>query len=263
MKVTAIEESKDLSTLPLDELIGNLKVYEVVLEKDSEVSKNKKEKYKSLALKAKKVSSDEEVSCLDSDDEEYSMTVRDFKKFFRRRGEFVRQPHDDKKNFQKEKEEKKGKEERRCFKFDDPNHFISDCPKRSFNDQKVFVKGCWSDSKEEDNTTKDEICLMALDNNEVLSDTLYYSSSSLDNESLQNEYNKLCKISLRIITKINFKDKNEILENEICDLRKRLEHLDKNKEISIKCASGVKLHSKIESLSLKLANFENSSYFLK
>nr|GEV43577.1 UBN2 domain-containing protein [Tanacetum cinerariifolium] len=38
-KVTTIEESKDLSTLPLDELIGNLKVYEVVLEKDSKASK--------------------------------------------------------------------------------------------------------------------------------------------------------------------------------------------------------------------------------
>ncbi|GJW65682.1 hypothetical protein Tco_0117566 [Tanacetum coccineum] len=34
-KVTAIEESKDLSSLALDELIGNLKVHEVVMEKDS------------------------------------------------------------------------------------------------------------------------------------------------------------------------------------------------------------------------------------
>ncbi|GJR29511.1 retrovirus-related pol polyprotein from transposon TNT 1-94 [Tanacetum coccineum] len=87
--------------MPLDELIGNLKVYEVVLEKDSEISKNKKEKDKSLALKERKISSDEEVSCLDCDDEEYVMAVRDFKKFFRRRGKFVRQPHDDKKNFRK------------------------------------------------------------------------------------------------------------------------------------------------------------------
>ncbi|GKD66570.1 hypothetical protein Tco_1308678 [Tanacetum coccineum] len=69
--MAAIEESKELSTLLLDELIGNMKVYEVVLEKDSEASKNKKEKYKSLALKAKKVSSDEEASCSDSEDEEY------------------------------------------------------------------------------------------------------------------------------------------------------------------------------------------------
>ncbi|GKB61360.1 hypothetical protein Tco_0917546 [Tanacetum coccineum] len=49
-KVTTIEESKDLSTLLLDELTGYLKVYEVVLEKDSEASNSKKEKYKSLAL---------------------------------------------------------------------------------------------------------------------------------------------------------------------------------------------------------------------
>ncbi|GJW18066.1 reverse transcriptase domain-containing protein [Tanacetum coccineum] len=119
-----------------DELIGNLKVYEVVLEKDSEASKIKKEKYKSLALKARKVSSDEEESCSGSD-EEYDMAVRDIKKFFRRRGMFVRQPYDDKKNLQKVKEEKKGK------------------------------KGAKMLQVEEGDDSKDEICLMALDNNEV------------------------------------------------------------------------------------------------
>ncbi|GKC28529.1 hypothetical protein Tco_1035823 [Tanacetum coccineum] len=95
-KVTAIEESKDLSTLPLDELIENLKVYEVVLKKDSEIYKSKKEKYKLLALKARKVLSEEEASSSDSEDEEFDMAVRNFKKFFRRRGKFIRQPHDDK-----------------------------------------------------------------------------------------------------------------------------------------------------------------------
>ncbi|GJS43272.1 hypothetical protein Tco_0568315 [Tanacetum coccineum] len=194
-KVTAIEESKDLSTLPLDELIGNLKVYEVVLEKDSEASKVKKEKYKSLALKARKVSSDKEESCSGSD-EEYAMAVRDFKKFFRRRGKFVRQPYEDKKSFQKIKEEKKGNEDQRCFKCGDPNNFISDCPKHSFNDQKACVGGCWSESDEEDESKRDEICLMALDNNEVLSDTPYYSSSSLDSASLQNEHISYAKLAL-------------------------------------------------------------------
>ncbi|GJV77835.1 hypothetical protein Tco_1509419 [Tanacetum coccineum] len=106
-KVTAIEESKDLSKLSPDELVGNLKVYEVVLEKDLESAKNKKEKYKSLALKARKVLSDEDASSSDSNDKEYAMAVRDFKKFFRRRGKFVRQPYDDKKNLRKVKEDKK------------------------------------------------------------------------------------------------------------------------------------------------------------
>ncbi|GKB92490.1 hypothetical protein Tco_0964762 [Tanacetum coccineum] len=99
LKVTAIKECKDKSTLPLDKLIDNLKVYEVVLENDLKISMNKKEKYKSLALKARKVLSEEEATSSDSNDEEYAMAVRDFKKFFIRKGKFVRQPHDERKNF--------------------------------------------------------------------------------------------------------------------------------------------------------------------
>ncbi|GKB88909.1 reverse transcriptase domain-containing protein [Tanacetum coccineum] len=38
-KVTTIEESKDLTSLSLDELIGNLKVYEMIIKKDSEIVK--------------------------------------------------------------------------------------------------------------------------------------------------------------------------------------------------------------------------------
>ncbi|GJS72831.1 copia protein [Tanacetum coccineum] len=60
-KVTTIEESKDLTSLSLDELIGNLKVHEMIIKKDSEIVKAKVER-KSLALKAKKESSDEECS---------------------------------------------------------------------------------------------------------------------------------------------------------------------------------------------------------
>ncbi|GKF53182.1 hypothetical protein Tco_0160092, partial [Tanacetum coccineum] len=43
-KVTAIEELKILSSLALDELIDNLKVPEVVMEKDSEIYRGKKRK---------------------------------------------------------------------------------------------------------------------------------------------------------------------------------------------------------------------------
>ncbi|GKE99798.1 hypothetical protein Tco_0023149, partial [Tanacetum coccineum] len=64
--VTVIKEYKDLSKLSLDELVDNLKVYEIVLEKDLEIEKNKKEKYKSLALKARQVLSDDDTSSSDS-----------------------------------------------------------------------------------------------------------------------------------------------------------------------------------------------------
>ncbi|GJR69459.1 retrovirus-related pol polyprotein from transposon TNT 1-94 [Tanacetum coccineum] len=57
----------------------------MIIKKDSEIVNAKGEK-KSLALKAKKESSDEECSTSRSEDEEYAMEVRDFKKFFKRRG---------------------------------------------------------------------------------------------------------------------------------------------------------------------------------
>ncbi|GJW15892.1 hypothetical protein Tco_0020025 [Tanacetum coccineum] len=68
-KVTTIKESKDLSSLALDELIDSLKVHEVVMEKDFEIYKGKKERIKSIALKAKKESSDDETLTSGSDDE--------------------------------------------------------------------------------------------------------------------------------------------------------------------------------------------------
>nr|GEU78543.1 DUF4219 domain-containing protein/UBN2 domain-containing protein [Tanacetum cinerariifolium] len=61
-KVTGIKQSKDITSRSLDELIANLKEY----------------------------------STSKSEDEEYAMVVRDFKKFFKRRGRFVRQPQNDK-----------------------------------------------------------------------------------------------------------------------------------------------------------------------
>ncbi|GJT36055.1 hypothetical protein Tco_0926474 [Tanacetum coccineum] len=73
--------------------------------------KGKREQNRSLALKAKKESSDEDSSTSDSEDKEYAMAVRDFKKFFKRRGRFVRQPHDERND---EDEEEKTKD-RKCL----------------------------------------------------------------------------------------------------------------------------------------------------
>nr|GEY72807.1 UBN2 domain-containing protein [Tanacetum cinerariifolium] len=110
VKVTAIEESKDLTLLSLDELIGNLKVYEMIIKKDFEMVKDKREQNGSLALKAKKESSNEDSSTSDSEDEEYAMAVRDFKKFFKRRGRFVKENQEkDKIGSKPDKNGKRGK----------------------------------------------------------------------------------------------------------------------------------------------------------
>ncbi|GJR90118.1 retrovirus-related pol polyprotein from transposon TNT 1-94 [Tanacetum coccineum] len=180
-KVTTIKESKDLTSLSLDELIGNLKVHEMIIKKDSEIVKAKVER-KSIALKAKKESSDEECSTSDSEDEEYTMAVRDFKKFLKRRGRFVRQPRNDKKTFQRSRDDKNGKSDRKCFRCGDPNHLIGECPKPPKDkNQRAFVGGSWSDSGEEDDEkVKDETCLVARASSEC-------HALKIENEKLKEE----------------------------------------------------------------------------
>ncbi|GJT93528.1 hypothetical protein Tco_1082373 [Tanacetum coccineum] len=154
---------------------------------------------------ARKESSDDDSSTSDSEDEDYAMAVRDTKKFFKRRGRFVRQPHEERKSFQINKDDKNGKGERKCFKCRDPNHLIEECLKLSrYQNQKAFVGGSWSDNDEdEEKKTKDEKCLMAKASNEVLSEIEYFSDdqSSLDKIDLDSEYNRLCKIGLKVMAK--------------------------------------------------------------
>nr|GEZ92420.1 alpha/beta hydrolases superfamily protein [Tanacetum cinerariifolium] len=154
--------------LSLDELIGNLKVYEVIIKKNFKMVNCKREQSRCLALKAKKEYSDEDSSISNSEDEEYAMAMKDFNKIFKRRERFVRQPRDERKSFQRNKDDKNGKSERKYFRCGDLIHLIRECPKPSRNyNQKAFVGGTWSD-RDEDNKekTKDENCLMAKASNE-------------------------------------------------------------------------------------------------
>ncbi|GKB33022.1 retrovirus-related pol polyprotein from transposon TNT 1-94, partial [Tanacetum coccineum] len=164
-KVTAIEESKDLTSVSLDELIRNLKVYEMIIKKDSKIVKAKVER-KYLALKAKKESNDEECSTSGSENEEYVMAVRDFKKFFKRRGRFLRQPQNNKKTFQRSRDDKNGKSDRKYFRCGDPNHLIGECPKP--RKTRTKEQGSWSDSGEkDDDKVNNETCLVAQASSEI------------------------------------------------------------------------------------------------
>ncbi|GJS45522.1 hypothetical protein Tco_0595643 [Tanacetum coccineum] len=100
------------------------------MEKDFQICKGKKERVKSIALKSKKEYSDDETSRFGSDDEEYAMAIRNFKKFFRRKGRFVRQPREEKKSF-RQRDDKKSKSNRKCFRCGDPNHLIGQLCKLS------------------------------------------------------------------------------------------------------------------------------------
>ncbi|GJX08415.1 retrovirus-related pol polyprotein from transposon TNT 1-94 [Tanacetum coccineum] len=178
----AIAESKDLTSLSLDELTGNLKVHEMIIKKDSKIVKAKGER-KSLTLKAKKESSDkeyltcdEEYSTSGSEDEEYAMAVRDFNKFFKRRGRF-------------------------CFRCGDPNYLIGEClkPPKDKN-QRAFVRGFWSDSDEEDDEkAKDETCLVAQASNELFSSYKAYNGGNvIFGSNLCGDKGQICDNKCRV-----------------------------------------------------------------
>ncbi|GJW58700.1 hypothetical protein Tco_0105431 [Tanacetum coccineum] len=188
-----------LSTLPLDELIGNLKVYEMVLDNDGVASKITKEKVKSLAFKAKVVreqtsddsdsqdESDEEVD--EEEAEAFNLLARNFRKFFRKGNQFGRGNRfgNGKNIFEKGRGNNfgnKGGESSNpkgaCYNYE-IGHFASECRKPKEN--KAFVGSAWSDSEDGDKQLNDETCLMAIDSQEALkNENLKLSSKSNDFE---------------------------------------------------------------------------------
>ncbi|GJY46940.1 retrovirus-related pol polyprotein from transposon TNT 1-94 [Tanacetum coccineum] len=200
-KVIEIKESKDLTSLSPDELIGNLKVHKMIIKKDFEIVKAKVER-KSLALKAKKESSDEEYSTSESEDEEYAMAVRNFKMFFKTRGRFVRQPQNDKKTFQRSRDDKNGKSDRKCFICGDPNNLIGECKKPPKDkNQRAFVEGSWSYSGEEDDEkVNNKTCLVPQASSELKEETLkltkFENSTHCLNTMLNNQKHSGEKLGL-------------------------------------------------------------------
>nr|GEX94496.1 transposase, Ptta/En/Spm, transposase, Tnp1/En/Spm-like protein [Tanacetum cinerariifolium] len=201
----------------------------MIIKKDSKIVKAKVER-KSLALKAKKESSDEECSIFESKVEEYTMAVRDFKKFFKRR----------------------------------------ECPKPPKDkNQRTFFEGSWSDSGEEDDEkVNNETCLVAQASSEVCSESSYFSdeNSSIDDLILENEYDKPCKMSFKIITKNKrLKSIRDNLEKEIYILKEKVSTLEKNKEVDLEC---VKFHmlkienEKLKEETLKLTKSKKSTHCL-
>ncbi|XP_042487341.1 uncharacterized protein LOC122067578 [Macadamia integrifolia] len=117
-KVSAIEESKDLNTMKLDELHGTLIAYEMRMVKPKPIEKEAAFN----ALKKLKINEDSEQK--DSDDELIAYLARKLKKG---RGKY------------------KGKLPLKCFNCDGIGHFASKCPK---NDK-------LSDSEDEDAQEKE------------------------------------------------------------------------------------------------------------
>ncbi|GJV27293.1 retrovirus-related pol polyprotein from transposon TNT 1-94 [Tanacetum coccineum] len=165
---------------------------------------------------------------------------------------------------------KNDKSDRKCFRCGDPNHLIGECPKppRDKN-QREFVGGSWSDSGEEDDKkVNNKACLVAQTRNEVCSESSYFSdeNSSIDDLALDNEYDKLCKMSLKIITKNKrLKNTRNSLEKEIRELKDKLSTLEKNKGVDLECTicQSLKIENeKLKEESTRLNKFEKSTHCL-
>ncbi|GJX05704.1 zf-CCHC domain-containing protein [Tanacetum coccineum] len=142
-KEVSYEDSSIFDSEDEEIMLGSTSIGDVQSpEKDFKMVKGKKKQSRSLALKVKKEVSDEDIPSSDSEDEEYAMVVKEFKKFFKRRRRFVRQPRGDRKTFQRSINNGYGKSERKCFRCGDPNHLIRECSKPpKNNDQRAFIGG--------------------------------------------------------------------------------------------------------------------------
>ncbi|KAH9679831.1 hypothetical protein KPL71_026290 [Citrus sinensis] len=160
-KRTAIEEAKDLNTLPLDDLIGSLISYE----EDLAAEKGLEEKKKSIALKASKHESDGESK---PDDEELAMLARRFRKFFKKTGE--------RRNFRNFKNHREKKEAITCYECKKPGHIRSECPLINKLKKKAMV-ATWDDSEEESSDEEglqevSNLALMAIGGDDVFNEGL-------------------------------------------------------------------------------------------
>ena len=159
-KTMTIEEAKDLSNYPLEELMGNLISYEVqIKDKETEKGLNKK----NIALNI--TTDSDEVE--EEENEDIALLTRKFKRFIKN-GKYKRN--------RKFPEKSNNKDETPlCYKCNKPGHIKRDCPllkmktfkKDNNNYKKIQEKGTWEDSdssSDEESPLENEIahmCFMA------------------------------------------------------------------------------------------------------
>ncbi|GAV70655.1 LOW QUALITY PROTEIN: zf-CCHC domain-containing protein/UBN2 domain-containing protein, partial [Cephalotus follicularis] len=236
-KVTAIEEAKDLSTLPLEQLLGSLITHETTMKNHEHVEVKKK---KSIAFKASK-----------------EERKKAFKKEF---------PQD---------EESSKKEEPTCYECKKPGHFKNEClnlkkkvqfkKKNEYFKKKKAMVATWSDSdssssEEESDEEVAHIAFMAIEDEEE--DEVNFSFDELDAyENLFHEYKDLC-LKNNSLKKdvISMSKEIEILKNENSYHKNEIDILNMSLKLSNDFEEeNKKLKLEIDALKKTFSKFSNSS----
>ncbi|KAL5849177.1 hypothetical protein ACOSQ4_007190 [Xanthoceras sorbifolium] len=224
-KVTAIEESKDVDSMRVEELVGSLKTFEMGLKPVK--------KHKSIALKAIKEAENSEDDN-DLNEAEIAMFAKRFKKFLKtnkKKGENSTRTKDTKKSFPKKVDTSKEKINKRgvqCYECGGHGHISTECANNLKKNKKgKAMKVSWSDSDEEDDTssTSSEELMSNFtafvashhSNEEEASEGEMSMSEreESDEESLEEAFNELYAESLKIKKEnVSYKVKLKILEKE-------------------------------------------------
>nr|GEV49670.1 putative reverse transcriptase domain-containing protein [Tanacetum cinerariifolium] len=233
---------------------------------DDKIKRNvkRKEKVKTLALKAKvtrKQTSDNSTCQDESDkDKEINLVAKNFRKLSQK----VVKVHDKFNIYQvKAKGGESSRHKRECYNSGRKNHLANNCPKPN---NKEFVGVMWSDSEDDDEPRNDATCLMAIDSQEVQPNpSISNNDSNIVN--LQKENEELLTFSKyfsetyekNLKEKCILKKEHSKLSSKVNELELEVKKLGSNKEVIEPFENYVELTQEVDSLKSNVSKLQNKT----
>ena len=265
-KVVAIQEAKDLSTLPIEKLIGSLMNHEIFMsaQEEEEVEKKKRNIIAFKCSSSRAISEDDEDSIC-SDMEDFKIFSKKYKKFIKF-----------KKNFGKKLQRGSDPKERRskddpliCFECKKPGHMKMDCPMRKkYKGRAMLVEWLNSDEEDSENEENNEVanmCMMALDEG-VSTSSQSNSDSENENDNLEMSYDELSSSFKELFDDFEkVLAKNQTLREKTNMLLKEIEILKLNEKKLLaksQCTTCPSYKKEIDELQANVIILKNDIYTL-